>query len=226
MQLFVKLSGGMLVVCWVTIFKMKDKDFNCEKKISIQDFKLSFTGIMAASSKLKHSSTLYASAIETKVGPMLAIADEKQLYLLEFMDWWKLKREIGQLREKTNSVIILKETKPLISIKNEIKKYFEGKLKHFKTPLCLVGTPFQINVWEEIAKIPYGQTRSYADIAVLVGKPSAYRAVANAAGINQFAVVIPCHRVISHNGGIGGYGTSIDRKRWLIHHEQNIKTAQ
>lgn len=204
------------------MLKMKNKTLKCnvnEKKLSINDFKNVFTGIMPAASTKQKSNILYATAIDTAVGEMLAIADEEKLYLLEFIDWRKLKQEIWRLRETVNAVIILENTKPLISIKKELKDYFKGKLQLFKTPLYSWGTTFQQQVWKEIQKIPYGRTLSYADVATLVDRPAAYRAVANAAGINQFAVVIPCHRVISHSGGIGGYGTSLDRKKWLLDHE-------
>ena len=96
------------------------------------------------------------------------------------------------------------------------RAYFEGKRQDFKTPLFLLGSPFQKRVWEELMKISPGKTRSYAEIAMAIGKPTAYRAVANANGANQLAIVIPCHRVINSNGELGGYGGGIARKKWLI----------
>jgi len=75
-------------------------------------------------------------------------------------------------------------------------------------------------VWEELQKIPFGETCSYAELAATIGKPSAFRAVANANGANQFAIVIPCHRVINSNGELGGYGGGLPRKKWLIAHER------
>lgn len=153
---------------------------------------------------------------------MIAIADEKVLYLLEFAECKGLEREIQRLRQRTQSLMIPGETAITQSIANELHQYFKGSLKAFKTPLFLLGSPFQQNVWKALQAIPYGETRSYAEIATAIGKPSACRAVANANGANQIAIVIPCHRVIQSDGGLGGYGGGISRKQWLLDHERNI----
>jgi O-6-methylguanine DNA methyltransferase len=109
------------------------------------------------------------------------------------------------------------------AIMRELEAYFAGIIQEFKTPLflfSLIGSPFQKRVWEELQKIPRGETRSYAEIAKAIGKPSAFRAVALANGANQIAIVIPCHRVINSNGDLGGYGGGIKRKEWLLKHER------
>lgn len=144
---------------------------------------------------------MISKIIETPLGPMRAAADEKALYILEFYEGQKV--EIG-------------ETAPLKQIEKELELYFQGKLQEFKTPLALKGTHFQKQVWEELRKIPYGQTISYKELAIAVGNPLGCRAVAQANGSNKHAVIIPCHRVINHNGGIGGYGGGLDRKKWLL----------
>jgi len=166
---------------------------------------------------------LKASWLDTLLGPMLAIADEKALYLLEFVDRRGLEREVERLRQKTKLAIIPGCTKPISSIENELNQYFEGKLCEFKTPLLFLGSPFQKQVWEELQKIPSGETRSYSDIAVAVGRPLAFRAVAQANGANQLSIIIPCHRVINANGELGGYGGGIIRKKWLLDHEKESK---
>lgn len=94
------------------------------------------------------------------------------------------------------------------------------RLHSFTTLLRLLGTPFQKRVWQELLNIPYGETRSYSEIAVSVGRPAAYRAVAQANGANQLAIVVPCHRVINANGDLGGYGGGLSRKEWLLAHEK------
>lgn len=190
---------------------------------SLGDFKEIFTGISSASTTQKEARTLYANWIDSPLGSLIAIGDQKQLYLLEFVDWRKLPREILRLRKNTNAIILPGQTSPLTSIKKELKEYFAGKLKRFKTPLHPHGTDFQKDVWSELKKIPFGQCRSYYDIAMLIGKPTAYRAVANANGKNLFVIVIPCHRVINHNGGLGGYGAGLPRKEWLLTHEHNTQ---
>jgi O-6-methylguanine DNA methyltransferase len=85
------------------------------------------------------------------------------------------------------------------------------------------GSPFQKLVWNELLNIPYGETRSYLEEANAIGKPTSYRAVANANGANKLAIIIPCHRIINNNGEIGGYGGGIARKKWLLEHETRYK---
>ena len=188
---------------------------------SSSGFRDAFSRIMgAAPTLLKNGNILKASWLDTPLGPMIAIADNKALYLLEFVDRRGLEREVERLRQKTKLAIIPGSTKPISSIEKELKDYFDSTLKEFKTPLLLLGSPFQKKIWEELTKIPAGETRSYLQIAASIGKPSAVRAVAQANGANQLAIIIPCHRVINTNGELGGYGGGLSRKKWLIKHER------
>lgn len=190
---------------------------------SSSGFRDAFSKIMGtAPSKLGEDKiVLKASWLDTPLGPMLAIADEKALYLLEFVERRGLEREIERLRAK-KAIIIPGCTEPITLVESELQAYFAGKLKTFTTPLYLIGNPFQKSVWNELIKIPYGQTKSYADQAAAIGKPSAFRAVANANGANQIAILIPCHRIINSDGRLGGYGGGIARKKWLLNHEQQM----
>jgi AraC family transcriptional regulator, regulatory protein of adaptative response / methylated-DNA-[protein]-cysteine methyltransferase len=184
-------------------------------------FRDAFSRIMrAAPSKADGQQVLKASWIDTPLGPMLVVADDQALYLLEFDDRRGLEKETLRLRRKTKLPIIPGKTEPIEQIEAELGRYFSGKEPEFKTPLFLIGSPFQKRVWEELQKIPYGQTRSYAEIAAEIGKPTAFRAVALANGANQFAIVIPCHRVINSNGELGGYGGGKKKKEWLLKHEK------
>lgn len=163
-------------------------------------FRDAFSRIMGEPpSKGKHRDVLKASWIDTPLGPMLTAADEKALYLLEFVDRRGLEKEIQRLKKKTQLPIIPGKPNPARQIEEELKKYFSGKLQEFKTPLFLIGSPFQKRVWEELQKIPRGETTSYAQIAK--------------------AIVIPCHCVINSNGDLGAYGGGIKRKEWLLKHE-------
>lgn len=168
----------------------------------------------------KDNNILIASWLDTPLGQMLAIADEQALYLLEFADRPGLKNKIEQLKSKTKSLIISQRSSLITSIKAELKSFFDGTLREFKTPVGLFGSTFQKLAWHALITIPYGHTRSYAEQAILVGKQFAYRAVANANIANQIAIVIPCHRIINSNGALGGYSGGIGRKKWLIAHEQ------
>lgn len=179
----------------------------------------------AAPSRSGHHNILKASWIDTRLGPMMAIADEEALYLLEFVDRRGLEREVERLRQRTKSAIIPGHTAPIRSIEQELAAYFDGRLTQFKTPLFLLGSPFQQEVWDRLLRIPPGQTTSYGEIAAAMGRPTAYRAVAQANGANQLAILIPCHRVINTSGELGGYGGGLSRKQWLLHHEQSMSAG-
>lgn len=167
---------------------------------------------------------LQAKWLDTALGPMVAIADDESLYLLEFVDRRGLEREMERLRQKTRTAAIIPgDSLPLSSIAHELNAYFHGNLAVFQTPIRTLGTPFEQKVWDELITIPAGQTRSYGDIARTVGQPTACRAVARANGANSLAIVIPCHRVIKTNGDVGGYGGGSERKRWLLDHEKKAR---
>ncbi|MDQ1236417.1 AraC family transcriptional regulator of adaptative response/methylated-DNA-[protein]-cysteine methyltransferase [Paenibacillus sp. SORGH_AS306] len=188
---------------------------------SSSGFRDAFARIMgAAPTLLTEDRVLKASWIDTTLGPMIAVSSEEALYLLEFVDRRGLEREVERLRIKTKSAIIPGMTEPIRLIEQELNTYFSGKSTTFTAPLQLLGSPFQQQVWDQLMKIPAGETRSYAQIASALGKPSAFRAVAQANGANQLAIVIPCHRVINSNGELGGYGGGLTRKTWLLQHER------
>lgn len=154
--------------------------------------------------------------LDTQLGRMIAIASDLALYLLEFVERRGLDREIERLKKNTNSVIIPGRTAPINSIEKELAAYFDGQLTEFRTPLCLLGSPFQKQVWTALKQIPFGTTRAYLDIAKLIDNPSACRAVARANSANQLAIIIPCHRVINSNGNLGGYAGGLMRKQSLL----------
>jgi methylated-DNA-[protein]-cysteine S-methyltransferase len=105
------------------------------------------------------------------------------------------------------------------ALAGELDAYFNGKLESFGVPLDRRGTPFQLKVWEELCRIPYGKTRSYGQIARTIGYPLAARAVGHAVGNNPIAIVVPCHRVIGADGSLTGYASGLDRKRYLLNLE-------
>jgi AraC family transcriptional regulator of adaptative response/methylated-DNA-[protein]-cysteine methyltransferase len=189
---------------------------------SSSGFRDAFSKIMGATPTKfdKHHKILQASWIDTPLGAMLAISDDEALCLLEFVDRRGLEREIERLKVKTKVVIIPGNAAPIEEIRSELQEYFNGVLQEFKTPLRFLGSPFQKLVWDELKRIPYGQTRSYRDQANAVGRQKSYRAVANANGANKLAIIIPCHRIINSNGDLGGYGGGVQRKKWLIDFEK------
>ncbi|MET9544255.1 methylated-DNA--[protein]-cysteine S-methyltransferase [Streptomyces sp. NPDC006627] len=99
---------------------------------------------------------------------------------------------------------------------SQLEAYFAGELKEFDLPLRLDGTPFQRMVWDELLRIPYGEVRTYGELAEILGKPGASRAVGLANGKNPISVIVPCHRVVGANGNLTGYGGGLDRKQRLL----------
>ncbi len=171
---------------------------------------------------LSLATPLKASWLDTRLGPMLAVVDEQALHLLEFVDRRGLEREIERLRARRKQAIVPGETAITKQIAAELTQYFAGERRTFQTPLALLGSAFQQRVWAALQAIPVGETRSYADVAAAVGNPAAVRAVAQANGANQLAIVIPCHRVINADGELGGYGGGLSRKQWLLAHERQL----
>ncbi len=163
---------------------------------------------------------LQARTIETPLGAMLALADREGLRLLEFADRRGLKNEIGRLREHLRCAIVPGSNAFLEVITQELAAYFAGTSMTFTVPLVLGGSAFERSVWEMLRRIQPGETWSYAELALRLGRASATRAVGRANGRNNLAVVIPCHRVIRADGGLCGYGGGIWRKQWLLEHER------
>ena len=102
----------------------------------------------------------------------------------------------------------------------ELREYFEGRRKTFSVPLEQNGTVFQTQTWQALQKISFGKTRSYADIARAIRNPKAVRAVGRANGKNSIPIIVPCHRVITSAGTLGGYSSGVWRKKWLLEHER------
>lgn len=108
------------------------------------------------------------------------------------------------------------------AVQHQLAEYFSGKRVNFDVTVEPDGTIFQKQVWEEMSKIPFGETATYADIAKRIDRPEAWRAVANACGANPIVIIIPCHRVVGSYGKLGGYSGGLERKQWLLAHEQAV----
>jgi len=189
---------------------------------SSSGFRDAFARIMGAPPASRATRALFAAWLDTPLGPMTAVADERALYLLEFVDRRGLEREVERLRRRHKAGIAPGRTPPIEQIEAELEEYFAGRSTTFETPLARAGSPFQNAVWDALLTIPPGETWSYAQLAPTVGRPNAVRAAGTANGANQFAIVIPCHRVITSNGELGGYGGGLPRKRWLLDHERHV----
>ncbi|MFJ7961305.1 methylated-DNA--[protein]-cysteine S-methyltransferase [Streptomyces sp. NPDC096319] len=108
------------------------------------------------------------------------------------------------------------DPRPFDETIRQLDAYFAGELTAFDLPLNLIGTPFQLRVWEQLLRIPYGETRTYGELAEELGNPGASRAVGLANGKNPVSIIVPCHRVIGAGGGLTGYGGGLDRKQRLL----------
>jgi AraC family transcriptional regulator of adaptative response/methylated-DNA-[protein]-cysteine methyltransferase len=158
--------------------------------------------------------------VPSPLGPLVAGATGDALCLLEFTDRRALEAQIATLERRFGMPLLPGRHPRLDQLAEELGGYFAGERRTFTVPLAYPGTPFQRRVWEELLRIPYGETRSYEQLAVALGSPGAQRAVGHANGLNRIAIVIPCHRVIGKDGTLGGYGGGLWRKRALLDLEQ------
>lgn len=166
---------------------------------------------------------IVTKTINTPFGDMLAAATSKGICLLEFTDTNRVEMQIPRL-EKNFSANITKGESPFFTLlKQELKEYFSGSRKGFTVTIDTKGTSFQMQAWDALLKIPYGETRSYLEQAKVINKPKAFRAVASANRNNRISIIIPCHRVIAKNGKLAGYGGGLDRKAFLIDLENKNK---
>jgi len=154
--------------------------------------------------------------LESPLGPLVAGAADDGVCLLEFSDRRMLETQFITLRRRFTCAIVPGKNAHLDQLASELERYFAGKLTEFRVPVVYPGTGFQHAVWDELRRIPYGETRSYEALARAVGAPGAQRAVGRANGQNRIAIVLPCHRVVNKDGRLGGYGGGLWRKQFLL----------
>lgn len=163
---------------------------------------------------------IHRTHISTPIGEMVACATDQGIGLLEFVERKNVEKELEGMAQRLDAVFVSDKNQYLELLQEELDEYFHGKRKLFSVPLLLPGTEFQQSVWNILLEIPYGTTRSYMEQAKLLNNPKGVRAVASANGMNQIAIVIPCHRVIGSDGSLTGYAGGLHRKKWLLDHEQ------
>ncbi|MFC9948015.1 methylated-DNA--[protein]-cysteine S-methyltransferase [Streptomyces pratensis] len=129
----------------------------------------------------------------------------------------------GQRHRPPEESFGVPDPRPFTEAARQLDAYFAGELTEFDLPLDLAGTPFQRSVWAELVRIPYGETRSYGELAEHLGKPGASRAVGLANGKNPVGIIVPCHRVIGASGSLTGYGGGLDRKQRLLAFERGAE---
>jgi methylated-DNA-[protein]-cysteine S-methyltransferase len=147
------------------------------------------------------------TSMESPIGPLLLAGDDRGLHLVHF---------VNGRRPKSPSPAWVENKNPFKEAIRQLRAYFAGKLTEFALPLVLEGTEFQLLVWRNLQKIPYGETLSYGQLAKRIGSPDAARAVGLANGSNPIPIIIPCHRVIGSNGDLTGFGGGLPIKKKLL----------
>ncbi len=164
--------------------------------------------------------TLHSAIVTSPVGPLFLAASPKGLVALEFDTRLQGQRTIRpnprDLRVENKHLRFEDSAALMRPYALELEEYFRCQRREFSFPLDLRGTEFQLTCWRALLAIPYGETRSYADVARQVGNPKAFRAVGMANNRNPVAIVVPCHRVIGSDGSLAGYGGGLDIKRKLL----------
>jgi len=149
----------------------------------------------------------YKTFYDSKVGILEIESTEKAITKVNFSHKKKIKSD--------------SKLPPIVKkCRKQLGEYFKGKRQNFSLELQLEGTEFQKKVWEQLQRIPFGETASYKDVAVAIGNEKAVRAVGGANGMNNIAIIIPCHRVIGADGDLVGFGGGLWRKVWLLNHEK------
>lgn len=148
----------------------------------------------------------YLNYYDSPLGALEVVTDEKNLLEIKFV-------EKKSMKESEKTTVFLQ-------VEKELNEYFLGKREKFSVPFILNGTEFQKKVWIEVNNIPYGETKSYKEIARNIGNEKAVRAVGNANNRNKLPIIIPCHRVIGSNGNLVGYGGGLSKKIYLLELEE------
>lgn len=161
---------------------------------------------------------IYYRWIESPLGAVLITSDGRSLTGLYLQDQKYFPNPTEDWREG-KTLDLFEQTQA------QLMEYFAHQRQHFDLPLNPQGTTFQKQVWQQLRKIPYGQTISYGTLAQWLDKPTASRAVGAANGKNPISIIVPCHRVIANNGLLTGYAGGLDRKQWLLRHEQSMESS-
>jgi O-6-methylguanine DNA methyltransferase len=159
---------------------------------------------------------IITTTFSTPLGEMFAAASKKGIIMLCFFTPFYIEAKIDTLKKTLNADVIPANGEIFDVLKIQLEEYFNKKRTIFEIPLQLIGSPFQVKCWKELLNIPYGKTISYKQQALNIQHEKAYRAVANANSQNMIAIIVPCHRVITSNGSIGGYNGGVEKKEFLL----------
>jgi len=167
-------------------------------------------------SAVDRESSVWINRVVTPLGSMIMGVSDHGLCLLEFAERRMLDTQLKRLRQHMGRVFLPGDHPLMKTVKRELDAYFDGSLREFSVPLQAPGTVFQESVWKALREIPYGETRSYSEVASRIAHADAVRAVGRANGDNRIAIIIPCHRVLGSDGELTGYGGGLWRKEYLL----------
>ena len=164
---------------------------------------------------------VYLDSVESPAGPLaFAVDDAGALRLLTFLDGHyerTMEEEIARAGMRA-----ARDTGRTAPARLELAEYTTGDRHQFSLPLALVGSPWQLRVWQALTQIPFGETRTYAQVAAMAGQPPAARAVGRANATNRLPLVVPCHRVLESNGTLTGFASGMQIKQRLLEHEARL----
>jgi AraC family transcriptional regulator of adaptative response/methylated-DNA-[protein]-cysteine methyltransferase len=179
----------------------------------------------AAPTASRERGCVFLSWLQSPLGPLVAGAVDDGVCLLEFTDRRMLEAQFQAIRRHFRLPAIPGSNVHLERLREELDGYFAGEVRRFDVPLVYPGTPFQRRLWDALRAVPYGETRSYQQLAEAVGDPKAVRAAGRSNGLNRISILIPCHRIVNKNGGLGGYGGGLRRKQYLLDLERRHRAA-
>ena len=162
------------------------------------------------------SALLRYTSTDTACGPIWIVASDRGLVALSYTEGQPAPALEKYLRRKFPGCDPRPDDKGLQPLVAQVRTVLAGKLEATRVPLDLRGTPFQVRVWQELAKVPWGRTLTYSELAAKAGNEGAVRAVASACARNPIGLVVPCHRILRKGGGLGGYYYGLERKRRLL----------
>ncbi|MGV3487203.1 MAG: methylated-DNA--[protein]-cysteine S-methyltransferase [Tuberibacillus sp.] len=162
-------------------------------------------------------SYIFIEEMDSPIGPLTVACFEDSLCHIAFGTYEETNEELRAWTDKHRLAVEFRQNQEYTrDAVKQLNEYFQLKRKYFDLPLTLFGTPFQVKVWEALRTIEYGETKTYKDIAEMIGQPKAVRAVGGANNKNPLSIIVPCHRVIGANGSLVGYGGGLDKKEILL----------
>jgi len=157
----------------------------------------------------------YTTTVESPCGPLLCVVDEAGAVVrIEFGNGRDAQKVTERMQDR--GIEVIEDPARTAEVRRQLAEYFAGERREFDLALAPAGTPFERSVWDELRRIPFGETRSYGEIAQALGRPGAARAVGRANGANPIPIVVPCHRVIGSDGSLTGFGGGLDAKSRLL----------